>query len=565
MSHGPMNKKGIVLSRRQWDSFADELRHPLEAVFLLPYLQQSRWFRDKARHVKSLAIVDTVLSKTGETTTWLLVVQLFFIDGRDVFYFVPLALALGDEAREIQKDYPLGIVAPVRFHDAEGVCFDGLCCPEVQELLLTSLISGAVLRGAAGAIEAAPAGSLRGELPEAFLPARLLRGEQSNSALLYREKAFLKIYRSLESGENPEVEILRHLARNSLASRSAACRVPQYLGSLDYRFPGGESAALGLLVEYVPNRGDGWEYATRESAAFFLHLLQQSPSMDDASAGSVGEVGEAFFSVSGGRGKEFLEKIALLARRTGELHRALLQGADCPDSEAFGAELFTVDCQRSLVSSLQAMTRRVFGRVREQLASFPDGMVPLAEEFVGKEETLLLFLSGCLSEWAGRSETIWKIRLHGDYHLGQVLFTGSDFVLTDFEGEPARPLQERRQTALALRDVAGMLRSFHYAGSLGYRQVSSANPESPGALNSWVEYWYARTQVVFLEAYLKEVRGAGVVPENWCDLQLLLKVHMLEKAVYEVDYELDNRPEWIWVPLKGICFILEHEISLEAF
>jgi len=150
-----------------------------------------------------------------------------------------------------------------------------------------------------------------------------------------------------------------------------------------------------------------------------------------------------------------------------------------------------------------------------------------------------------------------RIRVHGDYHLGQVLYTGRDFVIIDFEGEPARPLSERRIKRSPLRDVAGMLRSFHYASYMAlFGQVPGIRPEDFPALEPWAHFWYTWVSVVFLKAYLSVVKDEPFLPKDPIELQILLDAYLLEKAVYELGYELNNRPEWLKVPFRGLLQLL---------
>jgi maltose alpha-D-glucosyltransferase/alpha-amylase len=171
----------------------------------------------------------------------------------------------------------------------------------------------------------------------------------------------------------------------------------------------------------------------------------------------------------------------------------------------------------------------------------------------------VLNLEGTISERfqaiLDQKPTVMRIRCHGDYHLGQVLYTGHDFVIIDFEGEPARPLSERRIKRSALHDVAGMLRSFHYAAysALLDREASGVvRPEDIPILEPWARFWYLWVSAAFLKAYLAEAGQASFIPQSREELQALLDAFLLEKAIYEVGYELNNRPEWVRIPLQGI-------------
>ncbi|MDP9023448.1 MAG: phosphotransferase, partial [Actinomycetota bacterium] len=244
----------------------------------------------------------------------------------------------------------------------------------------------------------------------------------------------------------------------------------------------------------------------------------------------------------------------LLGQRTGELHVAL---ASAPDDAAFGPEPFTTLYQRSLYQSMRTLTRKTFQLLRRRLEVIEPDSRGDAERLAEREQDLLDRFQALTQ---GKLDAV-RIRTHGDYHLGQVLHTGRDFVIIDFEGEPARPLGERRLKRSPLRDVAGMVRSFHYAAYAGlFEQIARgvAGPsEQVEALEDWTRYWYVWVSAAFLRSYLTTVGEAPFVPPDHEQLSTLLEAYVLEKAVYELGYELNNRPSWVRIPLQGALQLLE--------
>jgi trehalose synthase-fused probable maltokinase len=334
------------------------------------------------------------------------------------------------------------------------------------------------------------------------LASSLLKVEQSNSSILYADQFFLKLYRRPESGENPEAELLRHLG-----SGKKFANVPGYCGVIEYRAKDAEPRVLALLVANVPCEGTAWTST--------LRALAQSQD---------GDIG----------GSD-LDHARRLGEISAQMHLSL--AADTADGD-FAAEAFTAEYRGSLCQSMGKATRRMMQLLEQKLGALNDEAAGLL-----LREQEILRRHAALMEHPINAK---RIRLHGDYHLGQVLDTGSDFIIIDFEGEPGRPLNERRIKHSPLRDVAGMLRSFDYAAHTALAQQTER-----------AEAWVEGVSGAFLSAYVATAKGASFLPKNDQELRMLLEVCLLEKAVYEVCYELNNRPDWVAIPLRGITRILD--------
>jgi maltose alpha-D-glucosyltransferase/alpha-amylase len=249
----------------------------------------------------------------------------------------------------------------------------------------------------------------------------------------------------------------------------------------------------------------------------------------------------------------YLASSQLLGQRTAEMHVALASGTGNTD---FAPVPFTLMYQISLYQSLRGFAARTLQLLRENLPRLSEESQKHARAVLDMEKTIIerydLIRRGRIAAS--------RIRCHGDYHLGQVLYTGKDFVITDFEGEPARSLSERRIKHSPLRDVAGMIRSFNYAAHTALMKqitLQQKQENTPSLLRPWAEYWYIWVSVVFLNTYLDITRPTDLVPEDPEQLKILLDAFLLEKALYEVNYELNNRPDWVSVPLQGIIKLLE--------
>jgi maltose alpha-D-glucosyltransferase/alpha-amylase len=242
------------------------------------------------------------------------------------------------------------------------------------------------------------------------------------------------------------------------------------------------------------------------------------------------------------------EKAKLLGQHTGELHLAL---ASYSEDRSFAPEPFNALSQRSVFQSMRNTLRKTFDLLEKKLPSLPEAFRAEAQEVLAAEDQILAQEQRILEQRAAAT----KIRIHGDYHLGQALYTGKDFVILDFEGEPARALSERKLKRSALRDVAGMMRSFQYAAYSALWQPAM-RPEDIPFLERWADTWYKQMSSVFLQSYLQATQGASFIPRDDEEFQVLLEAYLLDKAVYEVGYELNNRPDWVVIPIRGIKHIL---------
>ena len=340
---------------------------------------------------------------------------------------------------------------------------------------------------------------------------------------------------------------MRSVRSNSISNRASGCT------------SGNESRAaaepvIAILQGYVPSQGDAWTFTLDEVTRYFDRVLSRAgedreapplpSSLFDLDFAAVPPLMQELI------GGFFLEMVALLGRRTGELHRTL---ASRPQEPAFSPEPFSLLYQRSVYQSMRSLARQVLVHLGRNLQRLPPEIKAEAQWLLDAEQEILRRLR----RFIDRKFIAMKIRIHGDYHLGQVLYTGKDFIVIDFEGEPARAMSERRIKRSPLRDVAGMIRSFHYAAHTVLLKHGQLRSEDVPALGEWAEAWYRHVSGVFLHAYLGTVAGASFVPEERQDLEIMLDAFLLDKAIYELGYELDNRPDWVRIPLRGIKEIME--------
>jgi len=509
-----------------------ELRQSLPGQ-LPSFLAGQRWFGGKARQILGVDILDAIPLERGERKTIVLLVAVRYLEGAEETYSIPLIAAQSNDGGDSAQTLEMGNGSGLGFRDAFSS----------QDFLaeLLNIIEGqnelpgdkGRLRGFRAASFSDLFGSSGARRP------KLLTGEQSNSSIIYEERLILKFFRRIGEGENPDLEIGRFLTE-----RAGFRQVPRIAGFLEYQTEHGKSATQAILQEFVPNQGDAWRYAVKSLTAFY-ERVEDAREREIAAPERLPEFG-------GEPMPRLLVEIGLLGKRTAELHLALSYENDDP---AFAPEPFTMGFQHSLEASFADLTGRTLRLLRARMPNVPAEYKQKSVEIAAREEDIILRFRTGLSAPIQALRT----RIHGDYHLGQVLYTGSDFVIIDFEGEPARPLAERRVKQSPLQDVAGMLRSFHYAAFaplLAPPAGTSISPSGISKISRWAEAWSRCAANRFLGQYYEKSGAANYLPADSQARAKLLEMYLLAKAIYELGYELNNRPTWVGIPLEGISALL---------
>ncbi len=552
---GEQRRPSLSSSASSLDALLERDRAALEGA-LPEILRGRRWYGAKAARLRTVKLIDAIPIGSQAHADALLLVRTELASGGSEIYAVPMGFARGEAAHRLLHDAPHAVLTDV-VHPAEDgeprVLFDALENPAFCSAWLDGIARRKRWRGSAGELAAGTTKAfrkLRGDA-ETRLPAHVLGAEQSNSSVVYGERLVLKLFRRLAVGTNPDLEIGRFLTeRNDFA------HVAMTAGFLEYRTPRSESITIAVLQNWVENEGDAWHWTLDQIKRFYEDaLVVHADERPPIASGSLLEISQGpppppvVLEMLGG----FLETMRLLGRRTGELHIALASDREDP---AFAPERFSTLYQRSLYQSMRNLSARALDTLRATRDRLPATVADDAQRLITGEDQLRERFRGILGE---RIDAL-RIRCHGDFHLGQVLFTGSDFVIIDFEGEPARPLGERRLVRSPLADVAGMLRSFDYAarGSLlDFSREGTIRVEDVPVLEPWSELWRIWVSSSFLRAYLRAVEGTNLVPSDPGQLETLLEVLLLEKAVYELGYELNNRPSWVPIPLRSILALID--------
>ena len=506
---------------------AVKTRNQFETDTLPHFMETQRWYAAKDTAIKRARIVDHAVWAQGGTE-WLL--PLVEVDGpaEAPRYFVPLAMAWEDTDEDRLRSVATAAVARIRQQANVGVMGDAFRDETFCRAMLAAIGAGTTLPTDHGRLEFratsvfasvvdADVASLEVSKPNAY---------SSNTIVTFGSKVFLKGYRRLRSGINPEHEVGGFLTE---VAKFPNC-VP-VAGVVEHVGEDGTTMTVAIVQGYVPNQGDGWNYATDHLKRFLeLRRTSNEPVLPD---------------VHGGH----LALIETLGQRSAELHLAL---AKRTGSAAFDPEPLTADDVAADVRVAVDSARQVLRELAAYEAPLPAGTGDDAQAVLAARDGIEQRIHELGRE--APSQQGVRMRIHGDYHLAQVLLARNDFIITDFEGEPGRSFEERRAKRSPLRDVAGMLRSFDYAALDALRDVATTADEWE-ALGPLARDWAQQSRDAFLRGYAERVRGTPL-DDALLPGRGLLGLFELEKALYELRYELKNRPEWVRIPLQGILGVL---------
>ena len=502
---------------------AEKTRQQFETDTLPRYIEVQRWYAAKGSVIERARIIDHVLWQEGKLT-WLLSLLDLGGAGELSTYFMPLALAWEERDEERVRNLSAAAVARVRQQANVGVMGDAFADEEFCRAVVAAMAARREI--------AMPEGKLRFRQTAAFnqlagsdfagLPAERPKSSSSNSIVSMGERLILKGYRRLRAGASPELEIGLYLTEVAHFPNCAPLA-----GVLEYSGNNGETKLLALLQAYIANQGDGWTFSL-EYLRRHLEQLRTAPATDALPVNAH---------------EAYLALIRVLATRTAELHRALARRTDDP---AFAPQPLT---RADLGGYRQRATdeaSHALDLLRSNLEQFTAEERDKANAVLAQREQVLARIGACAAEVPQGL----KIRIHGDYHLGQVLITRNDFVIVDFEGEPGHSMEQRRAKDSPLRDIAGMLRSFSYVKHSALRSVAQDAAEA-AKLAPLAQAWEVEVRDAFLSSYDMAARGA-MLYGSMLPASGLLGLFELEKALYELRYELSNRPAWAGIPLQGI-------------
>jgi maltose alpha-D-glucosyltransferase/alpha-amylase len=540
-----------------------EARKKLESEVLPEFLEDHPWYADRDRSLRKVRIVEELQLSTKQDGPILVILEAEYTDDPVELYLLPLAFSSQEQTLEVMGSSKPEVIARLTVDGSWGLLYDGGHSEEVHRLLLHLLRGRKKIKGRNGELTASLSrkkrSARRGE--EAELSSRVLGeqtelsegGGQSNTSIVFDNRLYLKLYRRFEDDSNPDTEVVRFLS-----DQARFAGVPSYLASLEYRRPRSEALVVALLQEYVPNQGDAWYLIQNALGQYYEQVLMgnfavPSTALETGSPldADHGQIDPAVLELIG---SIYIQLTDLLGRRTAEMHRALASNAADP---LFSPEPFSKLYQRSLYQSLRS---RILRGLRVMEKTLPGLEADNKEEIravLSQRERILAALQDLLvNKISGK-----KTRVHGDYNLCQVLFTGRDFLIIDFEGEPELAPSARRLKYSPLRDVADMIRSLYYAAYGALYQHTAVHPEDLLSLEPYASLWYRAISRLFLSSYREAMNDTTVLPESENEQRILLRAFLLDKGIHGILHELNTRPEWLAIPVRGIQSILTDSSS----
>ena len=520
----PREVATLVLGQGWENSLSSWTRRTFENDVLPAYLPDRRWFADKGVRHLAPKVTAAVPIERGDDHFAVVVTDVSGPSGISR-YFMPLTIRW---ARYTSIDGPSTVLAAVRRGPREGALLDATPEREFISTLLAKIHGGADIDRDGKRLEFRPTETFAAEPAPEITAVNANEREQSNTTVIVDNKYVVKILRRITDGIHPEIEVGRFLA--DVAHFQNA---PTLLGSLEL-IEGERKSALAVVHSFIENQGDAWTV----TAAALDRLIEEQRLVP----------AEAAFETSESAAL-LAQRIRQIGRRTAEMHLAFACDASDP---AFAPEPVTADDFERWARSIEARAQTVFDAIERRLRDLPDTAATLASRVLGARTAILTHIDeGQRAEHGGL-----KIRHHGDFHLGQVLMAKEDAYILDFEGEPRRTLEERRQKAPPARDVAGFLRSIDYAVSAALDRAPNLKPEEREPLAEQARSWSVLLGAAYWETYREAIGGSALWPEDDDARGRLLDIFLLEKALYEIEYELTNRPAWAAIPLDATLRIL---------
>lgn len=536
---GISNELYLLKTDSSWDkvfNHYEEVRL-LERKILQPFMKKCRWFGGKAKVISKMSINKVVALKVQGTTHFLTIIEVHYVQRLPELYFLPLTFVPSEVLLERIEYTAQSVVCRAEIQGKPGFILDSSFDRVFRDYLFASMEKEVKVKDGQGIL--AFNASVFSKIKAETIESKVMKVDSSNTAILYNDQYFFKFYRKIEKEINPDLEIARFLSENTSFRNS-----PRYAGSVEYIDEEGKNIVFGLLQEKVDNQGDAWNMTIDSVGRFYERVMEKAkkeklPRLLNLPAIKFEEAPELLQEFIG---RGFYERVVRLGQRTAEMHLALASDSTTP---AFSPEPFTSNYQRSLYSSLRKLLKDRFKLLKQSLGKLNAETRQLAERILAMENDIL----ECFSEIYQIRIHAMKTRIHGDYHLGQVLFTGKDFMIIDFEGEPGFSFSERRLKKSPYKDVAGMMRSFHYAAFGKILLNENYREQDLQMLESWAEQWQHYVSRFYLGAYMEKM---GLGTELPYEDDVLIRTYLIEKAVYELGYELNGRPDWTVIPLRGI-------------
>lgn len=523
---------------------AGQLQDVFTGKVLPQYLKGTRWFGAKSSNIKYYKL-DYILpyAISSRETAFVLFVEVVFHTSNTETYFLPVIAVKEPESEQC-------ILCRISNSAKEELYLvDAIYSDKFRRSLFANMLQRKRMELNIGSLRFSRGKRLKGSNTTLASQSRVLKAEQSNSTIVYAEKYYLKIYRKLFRNNNPDLELTRFLSEKANFPYA-----PHFAGSIEWVRADYYTVSLGLMQEKVENQGEAWNDTLTEISGYYkrleeLHVkLEELPKIDLYKPLALESVPEYYRKLAG---ESMLNKVKKLAIRTAQLHLAL--ASDRTD-RAFNPEAFTNDYTVWLLNRVMYMYDRRFHLLEQNMHKLKGQAREFAQYFIDSKDRI----KDRLLNFDEQALNSCRIRIHGDYHLGQVLLTDDDFCILDFEGEPESTIRDRKVKQPPIKDMAGLFRSYHYAVFATVFQLSKSGLSREYMTEAGGRY-YRLIVAVSLHYYVKTAVEGGLNIGYDKEIDFLLRYHLFEKAIYELGYELHARPDWVIIPLKGIIQILKNE------
>lgn len=539
-----------LLTLTKWEELTQSrTRAKLENEILPAYLTKAHWFIGKGRTLETVTIADQAVVGLDDKKGTLLLIEVTYEQGMPELYQIPVTFVQGERASQITTSSPQAVLAQMKLGDEEGLLCDALFTPRLHQLLFASLAANRAIPAQKGKLVFSANGPLQQyeQKPE-DLKSKIHTADRDYTAIMYDNRFFLKMYRKVDWNSNSDVEITRYLTQEAHFEYT-----PAFIGTIEWQSEKG-TVALGMVEEMIENHGDGHSFMLERIHNYIERILARSKdtlssicrqgSWSDPM--SFEELAPNCRELLGGNASEQARRLGI---RTGQLHLALASSKQ----KDFAPEAFSLHYQRSLFSGMQSLVRETYQVLDHNLNELSPELQQEASPILAKKQAVLTALKRI---YAHKVDAL-KIRIHGNYHLSQVLLTGKDLAIQDFGGNPLQSVTTRRIKRSPLRDVAAMIRSFYYVAYEGFLSTSQVPKAEVQNLLPFADLWAYQMGEIFLKAYLETVEGSEFFPKDQEDFQVMLETYLLERAISDLNYELKNRPEQALVPVRILKSIIE--------
>ena len=519
--------------------------------FLLSYIEQTDWFKKGEFKIENIRVIDKIQLSNRDH---ILILKILYVDELPEFYILPVThnattfsgSVLYENVQAVMAEFNDGI-------DNQMVVFDGIFDDMFRQNFMSAISVKRSIKGGAGVLNFSKEKKMQKLFTDSrqFSPSKLLKADNRNINILFSDKFILKLYRKLDEGIHPGAEILSFLS-NSTSFQN----LHQYAGKITYEQPYSETITIGLIKKYIPNQGDAWIYFLDAAKKYFENLYLNNKGkrknkktlsslfIDPARIQNGTVISDAVDNI-------FIEMAGLLGERTAQLHMALSSNIENKD---FVPEPFSSFYQRSIYQSLRSTTKNAFRLIKKHINDIDKNLQREAKKVLELEEEIIDFIALILKNKINAK----RIRIHGDYHLKQILFTGKDFIITNFEGPASIPLSERRMKRSALRDVASMVWSFYFAAFVASFTDDIQTRAEVARSEQFAQQWWLYIGNRFLSSYLNSIHDSEFLPKDKDEIEYLFHFYLLEKILIELASCLTENSPWLNIPFKGLLYMKKY-------